>query len=41
MARKSGVTPQRVVDLLTKAVGEKSQSAVARESGLAFADAET
>lgn len=36
MARKSGVTPQRVVDLLTKAVGEKSQSAVARESGLAL-----
>lgn len=32
--RGGGVTPPRIVELLKKAVAEKSQSAVARESGL-------
>lgn len=32
--RGGGKTPERVVELIRKAVAEKSQSAVARESGL-------
>ena len=34
--RGGGKTPERVVDLISRAVAEKSQSAVARESGLAL-----
>lgn len=34
--RGGGKTPERITDLLKKAVAEKSQSAVARESGLAL-----
>lgn len=34
--RGGGKTPERVTELLKKAVAEKSQSAVARESGLAL-----